>query len=347
MGLEVLAVADIEPRNCNASSPSFLDIHLLHTYDSMCLEAPPTCAKPTNSRKFAILLSGHASEYIRKTYGGVAVLIKNMLSDVGETWDTFHVVDGEFPSDDDLYKYEGFVVTGSFEDAHGSRPWVLKLCEVVRKAYKMKRKLLGICFGHQVINRALGGKTGRATHGWELGLKKVVLADVMFSKSYAHHLPSSLSILEAHQDEVFEVPPGGEVLASSDKTCIEIFAMGNQVLGVQGHPEFTEDIAFDILGAYSKKHGIPAEVVSQAKLTLQEGKADTEMLKQMCKSFMKAAPYQIQRLDYGLIDIETTTYAAVKSFQMYSMDSKLGHDNEEATRNHMSMQHNLVTSVVL
>ncbi|MCO5586431.1 hypothetical protein L7F22_040371 [Adiantum nelumboides] len=282
----------------------------------MGLEIPTAGADPTNPRKLAILLSGHASEYIRKTHGGVTVLIKNMLSDVGETWDTFHVVDGEFPSDDDLYKYEGFIITGSFEDAHGTKPWVLRLCEVVRKAYKLNKKLLGICFGHQVICRALGGKTGRATHGWELGLKKVVLADAMLLKSYAHQLSLSLTILEAHQDEVFELPPGGEVLASSETTRIEIFGMGNQVLGVQGHPEFTEDIALDILNSYSKKHGIPEGVVCRAKLSLQESKADSQMLRQMCKSFIKATTCQSPTLfNYSQISIETA-YAATKSYQM-------------------------------
>lgn len=259
----------------------------------------------TTCRKFAILLAGHASEYIRNTYGGVSSLFKHMLSDVGETWDTYHVVDGNFPSDDDLHKYEGFIVTGSFEDAHGSTPWVLHLCDVIQKAHRMKRKLLGICFGHQVISRALGGKTGRSAHGWELGLKKVVLvADAMYSKPYALKLPSSLSILEIHQDEVYKVPPGGEVLASSENTGIEIFAMGNQVLGIQGHPEFTEDITLDILDGYSRKQRVSEEVIRQAKLSLREGKADHEILKKMCKSFIKATP-QIHCLDYDTISEAT------------------------------------------
>ncbi|KAI5073803.1 hypothetical protein GOP47_0011816 [Adiantum capillus-veneris] len=319
MGLHVLTAA-VEPTDC---------IQLLHTYNSMGLQVPTCSVDPTKHRKFAILLSGHASEYIRKTYGGVAVLIKNMLSDDGETWDTFHIVDGVFPSDEDLYKYEGFIITGSFEDSHGSKPWVLRLCEVVRKAYKMKKRLLGICFGHQVICRALGGRTGRATHGWELGVKNIQLADAMWLKSYAHQLPSSLNILEAHQDEVFELPPGGEVLASSKTTCVEIFAMGNQVLGVQGHPEFTEDIAFDILDTYAKKHGIPEGVVARAKLTLQVSKADSQILRRMCKSFIKATSCQMQTVDFSQMSIETA-YAARKGFECYSLDSKLEHELRSA-----------------
>ncbi|KAH7430482.1 hypothetical protein KP509_08G000500 [Ceratopteris richardii] len=262
-------------------------------------------AEPLKLRKFAILLAGHASEYIRDAYGGVVVLIRNLLSDVGETWVTFRVVDGEFPCDDDLYEYEGFVITGSMEDAYGMTPWVVRLCEVVRKAYRMNKKLLGICFGHQVISHALGGKVGPAAHGWEIGSRKIAFADGMHSKPYISCLPSSLSILEIHRDEVYEVPPGGEVLASSDKTQVEIFAMGNQVLGVQGHPEFTEDIIHDILENYLEKLSIADEVITQAKLTMQEGRADREMLKHLCKSFFKAIPFQIQALTYNLVAMKT------------------------------------------
>lgn len=262
----------------------------------MAVEEPPMI-----THRFAILLAGHASEYIRNTYGGVACLFKQLLSDPGETWDTFHVVDGEFPSDDILHKYDAFIVTGSRHDAHGSEPWVLRLCELVQKVHKKKTKLLGICFGHQVISRALGGKTGRAVHGWEVGLKKIILADAMYSKPYALKLPPSLSIIEIHQDQVFELPPGGEVLASSENTSMEIFAMGDQVLGIQGHPEFTEDITLDILDVCSRRSLVPEEVINQARLTFKEGKADREMFKQLCKSFLKATPCEVHHFNYDSV----------------------------------------------
>ncbi|KAH7297585.1 hypothetical protein KP509_25G002500 [Ceratopteris richardii] len=274
-----------------------------------------TGIEATKCGQFAILLAGHGTEYVRETYGGVPTLIKNLLSDVDEVWDTFRVVDGEFPSDADLYKYEGFVVTGSCEDAHGSTQWVLDLCEVIRKVHRMNRKLLGICFGHQVISRALGGKTGRAINGWELGLKKIVLSNPAYPKPYIRQLPSSLSIIEVHQDEVYELPPGGEILASSDKTSVEMYAIGNQVLGVQGHPEFTKDITANIIDTYLEKHNLSDDFIARAKLTLREGEADREIFAQLCKSFLKATPCQVHPLDYELIGIDAPE-AVEKSFQI-------------------------------
>jgi hypothetical protein len=102
-------------------------------------------------KRFAILLCGHGCAYARKQYGGVPGLFQQMLSEPGEIWDTYCVIDDDFPSDSDLEQYDAFVVTGSCCDAHGDDPWVLRLCELLRCIHRVKRKkLLGICFGHQV-----------------------------------------------------------------------------------------------------------------------------------------------------------------------------------------------------
>lgn len=59
--------------------------------------------------------------------------------------------------------------------------------------------------------------------------------------------PPSLSIIECHQDEVWEVPLGAEVIAFSDKTGVEMFTIGDHILGIQGHPEYTKDILYNLI----------------------------------------------------------------------------------------------------
>lgn len=63
-------------------------------------------------------------------------------------------------------------------------------------------------------------------------------------------MPASLNIVELHQDEVYEIPLGAEVIASSNKIGVEMFAIGDHILGIQGHPEFTKDILLNLIDRF-------------------------------------------------------------------------------------------------
>ena len=69
----------------------------------------------------------------------------------GERWDLFRVVEGEFPNMNELDNYDGFVVSGSPYDAYGNDYWILNLCLLLQTLDAIKKKVLGICFGHQVL----------------------------------------------------------------------------------------------------------------------------------------------------------------------------------------------------
>ena len=124
----------------------------------MGLPAIPSESKPRNNLRFGILLAGHASEYVRKHYNGIASIFQQFLGEPDETWDIFRVIDSEFPCEETLDDYHGFIITGSRHDAHGSEPWVLKLLDLIQLIHAKKKKLLGICFGHQVKNVNPNGK---------------------------------------------------------------------------------------------------------------------------------------------------------------------------------------------
>lgn len=112
-----------------------------------------------------------------------------------------------------------------------------------------------------MICRALGGKVGKAYSGWDLGIRKVKIAkeSASFISSYQEDLdeiPASLSIIECHQDEVWEVPLGANVIANSEKTGVEMFAIDDHILGIQGHPEYTKDILSNIIDRLLNNYSI-------------------------------------------------------------------------------------------
>ncbi|XP_068649405.1 gamma-glutamyl peptidase 5-like [Aristolochia californica] len=241
-------------------------------------------------KRYALLLAARDSDYVQKVYGGYFNVFVAAYGEDGEKWDLFRVVEGEFPKMEELDKYEGFVISGSPNDAYGNDLWILRLCFLVQILYAMQKKVLGICFGHQILCRAFGGKVGKANGGWDIGLRKVKMVDDLSSCKYfqgLEQLPSSLSIMECHQDEVSEIPLGAEVIACSDKTGVEMFCLGDNVLGIQGHPEYTKDIVCNLIERLLDSNCIECGFAEDARATMEAADADRELWKKICKKFLK------------------------------------------------------------
>ncbi|KAJ4951846.1 hypothetical protein NE237_028678 [Protea cynaroides] len=241
-------------------------------------------------KRYCLLLAAKDSEYAMQVYGGYFNVFLKAFAEEGEQWDLFRAVDGEFPDIDDLHKYHGFVISGSPYDAYGNELWILKLCFLLQTLDAMEKKVLGICFGHQVLCRALGGKVAKAPGGWDLGLRKITIVDDLPLPSFfggLEEIPHSLTIIECHQDEVWEVPLGAEVIAFSEQTGVEMFVIGDHILGIQGHPEYTKDILSNIIDRLSTNNSIEKEFAEDVKSRLEIGEPDRNSWLKICKNFLK------------------------------------------------------------
>ncbi|KAL3617329.1 hypothetical protein CASFOL_038874 [Castilleja foliolosa] len=136
-----------------------------------------------------------------------------------------------------------------------------------------------------ILGRALGGKVGRASAGWDIGITKVRLFPSPIFTSIK--MPDSLSIIECHRDEVWELPPEVEVLAWSDKTGIEMFKYGDHMMGIQGHPEYSKDILLHLIDRLFNRDLIEESVAEVAKTKLDASEADEEAWKKLCTGFLK------------------------------------------------------------
>lgn len=247
-------------------------------------------------KRFALLLAAKDSEYVKKLYGGYFHVFVDALGDEGERWDLFRVVDGEFPEMDELQNYDGFVVSGSPYDAYGDDHWIIQLCFLLQTLFAMQKKVLGVCFGHQVLCRALGGKVGRAYSGWDVGVRKVRISKEFLPFGFSNNdeldeIPPTLSIIECHQDEVWEVPDGAEIIAFSDKTGVEMFAFGDNVLGIQGHPEYNKDILDNLIDRLVSSDLIERGFAEDTKARLKVTEPDRRQWERICKSFLKGNIY--------------------------------------------------------
>ncbi|KAK1430298.1 hypothetical protein QVD17_12940 [Tagetes erecta] len=237
-------------------------------------------------KRFAVLLCAEDSDYVKKKYGGYFGVFVRMLAEDGEIWDVFRVCAGQFPSDEQIHLYDGFVITGSCNDAHGNDAWICKLLVLLNKLDSLNKKVLGICFGHQILARSLGGKVVRATTGWDIGVRTIHFSTSIKTLSNLK-LPARLSLIECHRDEVRELPSKVEVLASSDKTKVEMFRYGDHIMGVQGHPEYTKDILTHLIDRLLQRNYIEEWNATKGRKSVDEHEPDREAWKQLCTSFLK------------------------------------------------------------
>lgn len=163
-------------------------------------------------------------------------LFMDLFAAIGEqvTYRIYQTWQGELPQD--INTDEIYLVPGSLDSAYSDQPWIVELLKWIERAYACGARLMGVCFGHQAIARALGGTVEPYEGGFGAGIRaSQVLDDQM--KSY---FPNGLMhLLYSHHDQVMTLPPGAVRCATSDFCHNESFRIGHQVVTFQGHPEFT------------------------------------------------------------------------------------------------------------
>lgn len=195
--------------------------------------------------KLCILDNDTIDAALVPTYGNYATMMERVLRKAGAdnwTMDRFSTPLGEYP--ESFEDYDAVLLTGSKSDSFSNEPWIVELRRRVTELLDTDTKLLGVCFGHQLIALCMGAKVGRAPNGWVTG-----------RNTYTWHardlLPeperASFALLASHQDQVLELPSGATLLASSERCPIAAYSRGQEVLCIQPHPEFVEDYSAHLL----------------------------------------------------------------------------------------------------
>ena len=180
--------------------------------------------------KIGILQTGVPPLNLKDEFGDYPSMIRNLLGEGFET-QTFDVVTDGPPKADG---FAGYVITGSAAGVYDELPWIAPLMDFLRQQ-RGQAKLVGICFGHQLMAQAFGGEVIKSPKGWGLGLHayEVVRREGWMDAAREVSIPVS------HQDQVVEAPPQAHVVARSDFTPYGVLAYADQpAISLQHHPEF-------------------------------------------------------------------------------------------------------------
>lgn len=238
--------------------------------------------------KIGILETGEVNEALIGQHGDYPAMFSALLkaSDEKLEFATVSVVRGQMPNSP--HQADGWIVTGSRHGVYDDLPWIAPLKAFLRDCYAHSVPVVGVCFGHQILAEALGGKVEKSGKGWGAGVHKY---HVINRPAWMQHGTDDFSVRALHQDQITELPPSATVLASSDFCEYAALAYGDPdhplAISIQPHPEFTAEYVGSIVEMRRGK-AIPEATADRAMDSLSEP-VDSALWANWIVDFLKAA----------------------------------------------------------
>ena len=185
--------------------------------------------------RIAVLLTNDDTSAFAARFPNDGQKVVQLLQPLRPDW-TFEVVpvkDGVLPSGPQAF--DGYVVTGSPASVNDdSLPWVGQLLAFIRDVHAARQPLIGLCFGHQAVARALGGQVARNAAGWGLGTATTHWPQ---ARPWMQPFHAITTLMAAHNEQVTCMPEGAECLGGSDFCPIGSMQIGQHIWTTQYHPE--------------------------------------------------------------------------------------------------------------
>jgi GMP synthase-like glutamine amidotransferase len=191
--------------------------------------------------RIGILKTGRPPKPAIAQFGDYPAMFRRLLGEDRYEWRTYEVDEGELP--ESPTEQDGYVVTGSACGVYDPEPWIARAKDFLNDA-KGQAALVGVCFGHQLMAEAFGGKVIKSPKGWGVGEHEY---EVLRRKSWMDDAPA-IRLPASHQDQVVELPPGAEIVAASEFTPMGALAWTDHPsISIQLHPEFEPAYAIALI----------------------------------------------------------------------------------------------------
>ena len=211
--------------------------------------------------KVGLLLCDHVMPELRDSFGDYPVIFAKAWP--GFDFELFEACDGVFPPHVD--SCDAYLATGSRHSVYEDLEWINQLKQFIRDIYQSDKYYLGVCFGHQLLAEALGGVVKKAESGWLVGVDTF---ESIKQQAWMVPFQTQLNLLMMCQDQVHVLPPDATILASTARCPVGIFQVGQRMLGVQAHPEFSKDYDQALMERRVERMGVKTVEKGIASLSL-------------------------------------------------------------------------------
>ena len=217
-----------------------------------------------------ILQTGLAPDALAKDLGDYPDMFAQLLDGHGFTFRSYPVVDGVFPGS--VRDCDGWLITGSRHGTYEDHPWIAPLERFIRDSFAARVPMVGVCFGHQIIAQAMGGKVERHAGGWAVGATDYDFAG------------QTMTLNAWHRDQVTQVPDGARVIASNDFCTNAALLYDGHALTMQPHPEFGAEFVDGLIRTRGKGV-VPDDLMAVATERLPDPLQNQTMANQIAAFF--------------------------------------------------------------
>ncbi|MAJ94881.1 type 1 glutamine amidotransferase [Paracoccaceae bacterium] len=219
--------------------------------------------------KIGILQTGKSHQSLLDKFGDYPDLFKTFLDSEDFVFETYPVLEMIFPKSSD--ECDGWLITGSRHGVYENHEWLPPLREFIKRIYKNKTPLVGICFGHQIIAQALGGVVEKFKGGWCVGATKYKFGD------------KDVTLNAWHQDQVIVPPANAKTVMTNEFCKFAGLNYDEKIITFQPHPEFNSDYVDGLIE--NRGRGIvPGSLLVAAKSKLHSSN-DNDLLATKILSF--------------------------------------------------------------
>ena len=208
------------------------------------------------------------------------MFIRLLQADSSVSFSVWDVEEGCHPSESEIDVVDGFIITGSKSSVYDDKQWIRDLEALIQKLHAKRKKMVGICFGHQIIAKALGGEVSKSDKGWGVGIHTYDLDKAPFAGAD----DGQLKLVVSHQDQVHELPPGARNVVSNAHCENAGFVIGDHIFTLQGHPEFIDEYSEVVMAL--RYDMIGADRVAEGRASLQQHDHEGDRVASWMLSFL-------------------------------------------------------------